>query len=177
MITPDRVAELRELSKSDHVIIVGSEVRLLCGTIDALAAKLAQAEAQRDAAVSKLTVAEETAVVALTKLGLMQQQRDAALAERDRALSMDADSNNRINALYLELGALQRERDRMREALKQAISQLESGYAPTPLDGHRALIDKLKYIAGDAPSDGANREYEDGKDWAETHRGEQDEAP
>jgi hypothetical protein len=32
----------------------------------------------------------------------------------------------------------------MLEALKQAVGQLERDYAPTPLDGHAALIRKLR---------------------------------
>lgn len=39
----DQVDELRERSKDDRAIIVGSEVRMLCGEIDRLRAQLAQA--------------------------------------------------------------------------------------------------------------------------------------
>ena len=44
MIGDTWVAELRERSKNDHAIIVGSEVRQLCGEVDRLRAALSASE-------------------------------------------------------------------------------------------------------------------------------------
>ena len=39
--------------------------------------------------------------------------------------------------------------ERLNEGLSQAIDQLELEYKPTPLDGHFALIEKLKALRED----------------------------